>query len=117
MGHHPKDNILAVRKALDGLTLAKDGVDGKRIVLYGEGWNFGEVADDARFVQATQKNMAGTGIATFSDRSRDAVAAAAPSTRTPGSRASPPDCSPHPTPRPRTAPPRNSGPGCCTPRT
>ncbi|MFC8034042.1 hypothetical protein ACFUVU_14670, partial [Streptomyces griseoincarnatus] len=32
-----------------------------------------EVADDARFVQATQKNMAGTGIATFSDRSRDAV--------------------------------------------
>ncbi|MFE7275791.1 pullulanase-type alpha-1,6-glucosidase [Streptomyces sp. NPDC057623] len=73
MGHHPKANILAVRKALDALTLAKDGVDGKKIILYGEGWNFGEIADDVRFVQATQKNMAGTGIATFSDRARDAV--------------------------------------------
>ncbi|MFF4451543.1 pullulanase-type alpha-1,6-glucosidase [Streptomyces goshikiensis] len=78
MGHHPKDNILAVRAALDALTLRKDGVDGKKIVLYGEGWNFGEVADDARFVQATQKNMAGTGIATFSDRARDAVRGGGP---------------------------------------
>ncbi|MFB7785060.1 pullulanase-type alpha-1,6-glucosidase [Streptomyces vinaceus] len=78
MGHHPKANILAVRAALDALTVAKDGVDGKKIILYGEGWNFGEVADDARFVQATQKNMAGTGIATFSDRSRDAVRGGGP---------------------------------------
>lgn len=78
MGHHPKANILAVRAALDALTVAKDGVDGKRIVLYGEGWNFGEVADDARFVQATQRNMAGTGIATFSDRARDAVRGGGP---------------------------------------
>lgn len=78
MGHHPKANILAVRAALDALTPAKDGVDGKKIVLYGEGWNFGEVADDARFVQATQRNMAGTGIATFSDRARDAVRGGGP---------------------------------------
>lgn len=78
MGHHPKANILAVRSALDALTVAKDGVDGREIMLYGEGWNFGEVADDARFVQATQKNMAGTGIATFSDRARDAVRGGGP---------------------------------------
>jgi pullulanase-type alpha-1,6-glucosidase len=78
MGHHPKANMLAVRKALDGLTLARDGVDGKSIILYGEGWNFGEVADDARFVQATQANMAGTGIGTFSDRLRDAVRGGGP---------------------------------------
>ncbi|MEU6815289.1 pullulanase-type alpha-1,6-glucosidase [Streptomyces sp. NPDC046860] len=84
MGHHPKGNILAVRKALDALTLAKDGVDGKKIILYGEGWNFGEVADDARFVQATQKNMAGTGIATFSDRARDAVRGGGPFDEDPG---------------------------------
>ncbi|WP_340380455.1 pullulanase-type alpha-1,6-glucosidase [Streptomyces sp. SS7] len=84
MGHHPKANILAVRKALDALTPAKDGVDGKRIVLYGEGWNFGEVADDARFTQATQKNMAGTGIATFSDRARDAVRGGGPFDSDPG---------------------------------
>ncbi|MFJ2057043.1 pullulanase-type alpha-1,6-glucosidase [Streptomyces sp. NPDC087908] len=84
MGHHPKANILAVRKALDGLTPAKDGVDGKAIVLYGEGWNFGEIADDARFVQATQKNMAGTGVATFSDRARDAVRGGGPFDEDPG---------------------------------
>lgn len=84
MGHHPKANILAVRKALDALTPAKDGVDGKKIILYGEGWNFGEVADDARFVQATQKNMAGTGIATFSDRARDAVRGGGPFDSDPG---------------------------------
>ncbi|UQA95855.1 pullulanase-type alpha-1,6-glucosidase [Streptomyces halobius] len=78
MGHHPKANILAVRKALDALTPEKDGVDGTSVILYGEGWNFGEAADDARFVQATQKNMAGTGIATFSDRARDAVRGGGP---------------------------------------
>ncbi|GAA3617688.1 pullulanase-type alpha-1,6-glucosidase [Streptomyces chitinivorans] len=84
MGHHPKANILAVREALDALTPEKDGVDGKDIILYGEGWNFGEVADDARFVQATQKNMAGTGIATFSDRARDAVRGGGPFDADPG---------------------------------
>ncbi|WP_405873505.1 pullulanase-type alpha-1,6-glucosidase [Streptomyces sp. NBC_00005] len=84
MGHQPKANILAVRTALDALTLAKDGVDGKKIIMYGEGWNFGEVADDARFVQATQKNMAGTGIATFSDRARDAVRGGSPFDADPG---------------------------------
>ena len=67
-----------MRQALDRLTLGRDGVDGKTILLYGEGWNFGEVANDARFVQATQANMAGTGIGTFSDRLRDAVRGGGP---------------------------------------
>jgi pullulanase-type alpha-1,6-glucosidase len=78
MGHHPKANILAVREALDALTVAKDGVDGKSIILYGEGWNFGEVANDARFEQATQANLAGTGIGTFADGLRDAVRGGGP---------------------------------------
>ncbi|MFI6509278.1 pullulanase-type alpha-1,6-glucosidase [Streptosporangium sp. NPDC050855] len=78
MGHHPKANMVAVREALDRLTLARDGVDGKSIILYGEGWNFGEVADDARFEQATQAGMAGTGIGTFNDRLRDAVRGGGP---------------------------------------
>jgi pullulanase-type alpha-1,6-glucosidase len=78
MGHHSRENMLAVRAALDELTLAKDGVEGRKIYLYGEGWNFGEVANDARFVQATQLNMAGTGIGTFSDRLRDAVRGGGP---------------------------------------
>ena len=78
MGHHSKQNMLDIRAALDELTLAKDGVDGKNITLYGEGWNFGEVANNARFVQATQENMAGTGIGTFNDRLRDAVRGGGP---------------------------------------
>ena len=78
MGHHSKANMLAVRAALDALTIAADGVDGKSIYLYGEGWNFGEVANDARFVQATQLNMDGTGIGTFNDRLRDAVRGGGP---------------------------------------
>lgn len=73
MGHHSRANLIAVREALDALTLEADGVDGRAITLYGEGWNFGEVADNARFVQATQGQLGGTGIATFSDRLRDAV--------------------------------------------
>ncbi|MFB6725943.1 pullulanase-type alpha-1,6-glucosidase [Kribbella sp. NPDC056345] len=78
MGHHTKANMLKVRAALDQLTLAKDGVDGKRVYLYGEGWNFGEVANDALFVQARQGNLGGTGIGTFSDRLRDAVRGGGP---------------------------------------
>jgi len=54
-----KRNMVKLRQALDGLTLAADGVDGKKIYLYGEGWNFGEVAGGARGVQAAQANMAG----------------------------------------------------------
>ncbi len=73
MGHHSKQNMLNVQSALSSLTSRKDGVDGKGIYLYGEGWNFGEVANDARFVQATQLNMAGTGIGSFDDRGRDAI--------------------------------------------
>ncbi len=78
MGHHPKANILAVRAALDALTVDRDGVDGRHIRIYGEGWDFGEVAGNARFEQATQANLAGTGIGTFSDRLRDAVRGGGP---------------------------------------
>ncbi|MFB9240951.1 DUF3372 domain-containing protein [Massilia antarctica] len=43
------------------------------IYLYGEAWNFGVVGNDARFVQARQANMFGSGIGSFNDRLRDAV--------------------------------------------
>jgi pullulanase/glycogen debranching enzyme len=67
MGHHTKANLLAARERL-----------GPELHLYGEGWSFGEVADDALFVAASQKNMAGTGIGTFNDRLRDAVRGGGP---------------------------------------
>ena len=73
MGHIPKSGMQAVQVALADLTLATDGVDGSNIYLYGEGWDFGEVAGNQRFEQATQFNMAGTGIGTFNDRLRSAV--------------------------------------------
>lgn len=78
MGHHSKANMLAIRDALDELTLEADGVDGSKIYLYGEGWNFGEVANNALFEQATQGQLGGTGIGTFSDRLRDAVHGGSP---------------------------------------
>jgi pullulanase-type alpha-1,6-glucosidase len=78
MGHHMKSNMEALRARLDALRPGTDGVDGREIYLYGEGWNFGEVANNARGVNATQLNMAGTGIGTFSDRLRDAARGGGP---------------------------------------
>jgi hypothetical protein len=78
MGHHSVANMKAIRAALDQLTLAKDGVNGKAIYLYGEGWNFGEVANNALFTQATQGQLGGLGIGTFNDRLRDAVHGGSP---------------------------------------
>jgi pullulanase-type alpha-1,6-glucosidase len=41
--------------------------------FYGEGWNFGEVANNQQFTQASQLELGGTQIGTFTDRLRDAV--------------------------------------------
>jgi pullulanase-type alpha-1,6-glucosidase len=73
MGHHMKANMERVRAELDTLTPGTGGVDGSEIIIYGEGWNFGEVANDARGVNATQQNLAGTGIGTFNDRIHNGV--------------------------------------------
>jgi pullulanase len=73
MGHHGRAELEAVRAALDALTPHEDGVDGAAVHLYGEGWDFGEVAGNARFRQAVQGQLDGTGIGTFDDRLRDAV--------------------------------------------
>ncbi len=78
MGHHDRATKLAVRDGLDALTLDADGVDGRSITLHGEGWDFGEVAGNARFVQATMGQLGGTRIAAFSDRLRDAVRGGGP---------------------------------------
>jgi pullulanase-type alpha-1,6-glucosidase len=78
MGHHMKRNLEFFRDRLATLTPPKDGVDGAKVLLYGEGWDFGEVAGNKRGVNATQKNLAGTGIGTFNDRIRDAVRGGSP---------------------------------------
>lgn len=66
MGHQP-------RALMEQLQARLKTVTGRDIHLIGEGWNFGEVADGARFIQASQLSLNGSGIATFSDRMRDAV--------------------------------------------
>ena len=62
MGHQPRAAMERIQAAV-----------GKQVQLIGEGWNFGEVADGARFVQASQLSLNGSGIGTFSDRARDFV--------------------------------------------
>lgn len=79
MGHHTKANILKAKEMLQSLTVAENGVDGRSIYLYGEGWNFGEVVNNTRFDQATQKNMGdNTGVGSFNDQIRDAVRGGGP---------------------------------------
>ena len=79
MGHHSqREHARDPRRARRADRSKKDGVDGTAIYLYGEGWNFGEVANNALFVQATQGQLGGTGIGTFNDRLRDAVHGGSP---------------------------------------
>ena len=66
MAHQPRDAMLALQARVNKAA-------GRHVNLIGEGWNFGEVANGARFVQASQLSLNGTGIGTFSDRGRDAV--------------------------------------------
>lgn len=70
MGHQPKAAMLRARDAV--LEIDPDNY------FYGEGWNFGEVANNAQFIQATQNELSGTEIGTFTDRMRDAIRGGAP---------------------------------------
>ncbi|KER03015.1 pullulanase-type alpha-1,6-glucosidase [Photorhabdus temperata] len=67
MGFHPKAQML--------LALAKVRAINPSVYFFGEGWNSGQ---DDRFEMASQINLKGTGIGTFSDRLRDAVQGGGP---------------------------------------
>ncbi|KAL5214545.1 hypothetical protein ABZP36_003697 [Zizania latifolia] len=73
MGHIMKSTMMRAKSALQSLTRDKHGVDGTKIYMYGEGWDFGEVEQNKRGINASQINMSGTGIGSFNDRIRDAV--------------------------------------------
>jgi pullulanase len=73
MGHHTTTNLKKVRTALDQLTLEKDGIDGKGIYLYGEGWSFGSLQATEPKLAMNQGNAFGMGIGTFNDRLRDSA--------------------------------------------
>lgn len=66
MGHQP-------RAAMERMQVRLRRALGRDIQFLGEGWNFGEVENSKRFVQASQLSLNGSGIATFTDRMRDAA--------------------------------------------
>ena len=66
MGHQPRDVMVQLQRDVNKAA-------GRSVQLLGEGWNFGEVENGKRFVQASQLSLNGTGIGSFSDRGRDAV--------------------------------------------
>lgn len=71
MSFHPRATMEQLKAAVDAATH-------RDTFLLGEGWNFGEIANNARFVQASQLSLGGSGIGTFSDRARDFVRGGGP---------------------------------------
>jgi pullulanase-type alpha-1,6-glucosidase len=71
MGHQPRAAMEALKARLRTET-------GRDVYLIGEGWNFGEVVNGTRFVQASQLSLNGSGIGTFSDRARDRIRGGSP---------------------------------------
>jgi pullulanase len=71
MGHIPKASMVKAKQAVDAAA-------GRPMLYYGEGWNFGEVANNRLFDQASQNNMVNLGIGTFTDRLRDALRGGGP---------------------------------------
>ncbi|KAI7749860.1 hypothetical protein M8C21_027525 [Ambrosia artemisiifolia] len=78
MGHMMKSTMMKAKSVLKNLSRDKDNVDGSSIFLYGEGWDFGEVANNGRGVNASQSNLGGSGIGSFNDRIRDALLGGSP---------------------------------------
>lgn len=73
MSFHSKESMLRVRQALRQLTLANDGVDGSKILLYGEGWSFGSFFERNPREAMSLENSYATEYGFFNDRLRDAV--------------------------------------------
>ncbi|KAF9674926.1 hypothetical protein SADUNF_Sadunf10G0178400 [Salix dunnii] len=78
MGHIMKSTMVKAKDAINRLTKEKDGVDGLSVYIYGEGWDFGEVANNGRGINASQRNLGGTEIGSFNDRIRDAMLGGSP---------------------------------------
>lgn len=73
MSFHSRATILKIRDELRALTLANDGVDGSKIIIYGEGWTFGSFYNAHPDEAMTHENSFGSGIGFFNDRLRDAA--------------------------------------------
>jgi pullulanase len=73
-------NMTNIKAALAELTPQNSGVDGARIYLYGEGFNFGDTQNNQIGPNASQVNLYGFGIGSFNDRIRDGIHGGSPFT-------------------------------------
>ena len=79
MNLHTRQNMLNVKTALQSLTVGANGVDGGKIYLYGEGWDWRSLVTLQKGLTtcpncyAKQTNMTGQGIGLFNDKIRDAA--------------------------------------------
>jgi pullulanase len=73
MAFHTRKNLENIKEELSKLTIEKDGVDGKNLYLYGEGWSFGSLYEKNPAESFNQLNSYGAGIGFFNDRFRDAI--------------------------------------------
>jgi pullulanase len=80
MSFHFTYNMQHIQAALRALTPDKDGVDGSKIYIYGEGFNFGDTVNNQIGPNADQVNLYGFGIGTFNDRIRDGIRGGSPFT-------------------------------------
>lgn len=80
LSFHFTYNMRHIQQALAALTPERDGVDGSKIYLYGEGFNFGDTANNQIGPNADQVNLYGFGIGTFNDRIRDGIRGGSPFT-------------------------------------
>jgi len=80
MSFHFLYNMQHIKQALARLTPEKDGIDGSKIYLYGEGFNFGDTQNNQIGPNASQVNLYGYGIGSFNDRIRDGIRGGSPFT-------------------------------------
>jgi pullulanase len=78
MGHLMLRTVVKARDAIKSLTVKRNGVDGSKIYLYGEGWDYAEVSGGRVGTNASQLNLGGTGIGSFNDRLREGVMGGSP---------------------------------------
>lgn len=71
MGFHP-------RAVMQSLKTKVAAAAGRPVQMFGEGWNFGNVQNGARFEQATFGNLKGDGIGTFANIGRDTLRGGGP---------------------------------------
>ena len=78
MGHIMLRTMVRARDAVNSLTVQTHGVDGSKIYLYGEGWDYAEVVHGRVGQNASQLNLGNTGIGSFNDRLREGVMGGSP---------------------------------------